>query len=321
MKGTQVNVLENVNTLAKLFNESAKRTAIFLNYKAADDPALTKNTILKPLCPKRWTVRSKSLNIVLFHIENSLSVLDSLKSKESVANGLSAFFEKTSSLFCLEVSVIVFDITEELARNLQTSDISITSALRQTEIVMGRLTDLRTEENFTELWEKVKKHGEDLDLQPVSLPRDRKPPKRLEHNINALSPVQYSSPEQFSRQNIKVEIESHFKHPGVATYKAIENVIVKSLNGEVENIRYQVLQICEHFMGVFNVESFTRQLAILTALTAGDVLDSIKREQPQTRRLFSEVCTCLKLLLVLPATLAMAERTFSALRHLKTWLR
>ncbi|KAJ8877730.1 hypothetical protein PR048_022185 [Dryococelus australis] len=158
---SSTNVLENVHTLAKFFNESAKRTSIFLNYKADDDPALAKNTTLKPQCPT------------------------SLKSKESLANGLSAFFEKTSSLFYLKVSVIVFGFTVELARNLQTSDISITLALRHTEIVMRHLTDLKTEEKFTELWEKVKKRGEDIDLQPVSLPRVRKPPKLLEHNINA----------------------------------------------------------------------------------------------------------------------------------------
>ncbi|KAJ8887660.1 hypothetical protein PR048_013878 [Dryococelus australis] len=112
------NVLENVHTFVKFFNESA-RTALVLNYKADDDPALAKHTILKPLCPTRWTVRSKSLNVVNSQYETILSVLDSLKSKESVTNGLSAFFEKTSSLFYLTVSVIVFGITEELAGNLQ----------------------------------------------------------------------------------------------------------------------------------------------------------------------------------------------------------
>ncbi|KAJ8868439.1 hypothetical protein PR048_029955 [Dryococelus australis] len=233
-----LNVLENVHTLAKCFNESDKRTTSFLNYKAVDDTALAKNTTLKPLCHTRWIVRSKSLNVVNSQYETILSALDSLKYKESVANGLSAFFEKTSSSFYLKVSVIVFGITEELARNMQTSDISIKSTLRQMEIVMGSLTDLRTGEKFTELWEK-------------------------------------------------------------------------SSNGEVENIRDQVLQICEHLKGDLNVEKSTRQLAMLTELTAGrkinsfhGVLDSIRREQSQTRRLFSEVCTCLGLLLILPATSA-----------------
>ncbi|KAJ8880922.1 hypothetical protein PR048_017395 [Dryococelus australis] len=100
------NVLENVHTLVNFFNESAKITVIFLNYKADDDSALAKNTSLKPLCLTRWTVRSKSLNVVNSQYETTLSVLDSLKSKESVANGLSAFFEKTSSLFYLEVPVV-----------------------------------------------------------------------------------------------------------------------------------------------------------------------------------------------------------------------
>ncbi|KAJ8871368.1 hypothetical protein PR048_027685, partial [Dryococelus australis] len=249
------NVLKNVHSHANFFNESGKRTAIFLNYNTDDDPALAKNTTLKPQCPTRWTVRSKSLNIVNSQYETILSVLDGLISKEFVANGLSAFFEKTSSLFYLDVSVIVFGITELLARNLQTSDISITSALRQTEIVMGRLTDLRTEEKFTELWEK-----------PVSLPCVRKPPKRLEHNINAPPPVQYSSPEQFLRQkyfavidSITGEIETRFQHPGVVIYKAIENVLVKLSNGEVENIRDQLLQNCEHFKGHLNVERFHKK--------------------------------------------------------------
>ncbi|KAJ8897190.1 hypothetical protein PR048_002536 [Dryococelus australis] len=184
---SSTNVLENVHTLVKYFNESAKRTAIFLNYKTDDGPTLAK---------KYYTV-TYSLNIVNSQYETILSVLESLKSKESVANGLSALFEKTSII-----------------------------------------------------------------------------------------------------------------------------------EWEVENIRDQVLQICEHFERDLNVEMFRRQLAMLTELTAGrkinsvhDVLDSIRREQPQTRRLFSEVCTCLTLLLILPATSATAERTFSALRRLKTWLR
>ncbi|KAJ8894614.1 hypothetical protein PR048_007278 [Dryococelus australis] len=156
---------------------------------------------------------------------------------------------------------------------------------------MGRITDIRTEDKFTELWEKVKKRGEDLDLQSGSLPRVRIPSK---HNIQAPS----SSSDKII-DGIKCEIESRYQHPGVAIYKAIENVLVKSSNGEVENIT-----------GDLNVERFTKQFA------------EPRREHPQIRRLFSEVCTCLKLLLVSPATSATAERTFSAaLKYLKTWLR
>ncbi|KAJ8884975.1 hypothetical protein PR048_011171 [Dryococelus australis] len=127
------------NNLAAIIEDVLLRLDISIkDCRADDDSALAKNATLKPLCPTRWTVRSKSLDIVNSQYETIPSVFDSLKSKESAANGLSAFLEKAS---------------KKLARNLQTSDIIITPALRQTEIVMGRLTDLRTKEKFTELLE------------------------------------------------------------------------------------------------------------------------------------------------------------------------
>ncbi|KAJ8886860.1 hypothetical protein PR048_013072, partial [Dryococelus australis] len=114
-----LNVLENVKT----FN-LPQQLRFFIYYKV--------NKI------HLW---QKILNCNLCALQDGL-----LKTEASVANGLSAFFEKTSSLFNFEVSVIIFGITEELARNLQTSDISITSFLRQTEIDIGHLTGLMTQE-------------------------------------------------------------------------------------------------------------------------------------------------------------------------------
>lgn len=42
---------------------------------------------------------------------------------------------------------------------------------------------------------------------------------------------------------------------------------------------------------------------------------------PQVKLLFNQVGTLLRLLLVVPATSCEAERSFSGLRRLKTWLR
>ena len=42
---------------------------------------------------------------------------------------------------------------------------------------------------------------------------------------------------------------------------------------------------------------------------------------PATRCLFSEIVTLVRLILVMPATNATSERTFSALRRVKTYLR
>jgi hypothetical protein len=52
-----------------------------------------------------------------------------------------------------------------------------------------------------------------------------------------------------------------------------------------------------------------------------DAVDIMKSVQPEVRELFSEVCTLMRLLLVLPSSSCEAERSFSALRRLKTYLR
>lgn len=55
-----------------------------------------------------------------------LCVLESVKTEEgTVASGLLAYFEKTSSLFYLHLSVLVLSISEELAKKLQMADVSI----------------------------------------------------------------------------------------------------------------------------------------------------------------------------------------------------
>ena len=43
--------------------------------------------------------------------------------------------------------------------------------------------------------------------------------------------------------------------------------------------------------------------------------------QPQQKELLNEVCKLARLILVMPATNASSERSFSSMRHLKTYLR
>ena len=58
-----------------------------------------------------------------------------------------------------------------------------------------------------------------------------------------------------------------------------------------------------------------------TYQTSLDVASIIREMVPEVRGLFSQVEALVRLLLVVPASSAEAERSFSALRRLKTWLR
>ena len=55
--------------------------------------------------------------------------------------------------------------------------------------------------------------------------------------------------------------------------------------------------------------------------TIFDVRTYLQQMTPAERRLLSQVVLLMKLILVMPATNATSERSFSALRRIKTYLR
>ena len=55
--------------------------------------------------------------------------------------------------------------------------------------------------------------------------------------------------------------------------------------------------------------------------TVTDAVDSLKAMLPEVRALFTQVEVLVRLLLVVPCSSAEAERSCSALRRLKAWLR
>jgi hypothetical protein len=66
------------------------------------------------------------------------------------------------------------------------------------------------------------------------------------------------------------------------------------------------------------LENVSQQFAFDTIDEAADVMRS---QVPEVRKLFSQVEVLLRILLVIPVTSCEAERSFSSLRRLKTWLR
>jgi regulator of extracellular matrix RemA (YlzA/DUF370 family) len=52
-----------------------------------------------------------------------------------------------------------------------------------------------------------------------------------------------------------------------------------------------------------------------------EAAEVMRNAEPAVRQLFGQIETLLRLLIVVPATSCEAERSFSALRRLKTWLR
>ena len=110
----------------------------------------------------------------------------------------------------------------------------------------------------------------------------------------------------------------------------VEDIILSSANNATKTDTDHdgcITTICNHFGSdldrrklCLNLEMLNELMDSKVAERLSDVTDQITRLGP-ARRLYSEVSNLIVLLLVIPASSATAERSFSCLRRLKTYLR
>jgi hypothetical protein len=120
------------------------------------------------------------------------------------------------------------------------------------------------------------------------------------------------------------ELKQRFDQPGMKVSAQRERLIIdaasKSLTADDMDVPVLPANIDRRRLGV--------QLSMLHDLCTDNPVEAVhdvaaimKMLQPETRRVFTEVEQLISLCLSLPVSVAGSERSFSALRRLKTWLR
>ena len=111
-----------------------------------------------------------------------------------------------------------------------------------------------------------------------------------------------------------VQIEERFEQEGLKMIKNLEQVL---LTGEVHDVVRNYPEL--------HPERLQTQLALFrdrfAYKTSSEVVSLLKGVCPEIRALFSQIEALVRLLIVVPVSSAEAERGFSGLRRLKTWLR
>ena len=173
--------------------------------------------------------------------------------------------------------------------------------------------------------------GGDLEVEEPSLPRRRKTPKRYEVGMQ-----ESNFPEDVEdryRQNfyealelITSAINSRFDQPDYKVYCKLEETLVKASKRESfeENLEF----ICNFYKGDLNQEQLRMQLNVMasnipekSAHNLNSILQYLRELTAVQKCLLCEVCTLVQLILVMMATNAVSERSFSSLRRVKTYLR
>ena len=123
-------------------------------------------------------------------------------------------------------------------------------------------------------------------------------------------------------------ISQRFNQPGFKTYKILQDLLLKAAgNGSYND---ELKAVIEFYQDDFNEASLKAQLELFRTgykeAKKGlpdpcEVIEYMKTLSPAMQTGLSEVVKLLTLILVMPATNAVSERSASALRRVKTYLR
>lgn len=310
-----------VRELGALSARSGKFKQIFYEKK------LSKN--IKPLCPTRFLCRRPAISAALDEQEAVIASLEELM-KEAPAEqsakigGILRSMESGNTRLLLEIALRVFAVLEDLNTYLQGRSSTVQGMFQVVESAKRELRHLRTEEVFDELFERVAKAAEDGKVHPVEPPRFRRRPARYEKGSTTDVPVETRV--HFRRVFFSIVdaalsgIERRFNpdSEGIVTYKALESVLLNTPSeADMEAMRrYKDIDFKKVMSRVRLLHEEHSELSSVDDLAA-----VMRNMHVSTRLYFKEVESVLRIILVMPVSSCEAERSFSALRRLKTWLR
>ena len=293
---------------------------------------------LRTLCPTRWTVCASSLLSILSNYESLLELWKTAVKKTTDTDmkiriqGVNANMQSNKFLFALHLSELIFRHTDKLSQTLQQPKLSNVEGREIAVLVVATLRNLRSDESFDIFWEKLETSRISLGLQESDLPRKRKTPARYQVGIgDTYFPI--SVKDEYRRQYFEAIdlavscIEDRFNQEGFKMLCNVEQLILKACAGD--DITQLACIVCTFFKD-FNKNDLLVQLSMCHQLyksytTDPPSIETIKASllslSESQRSLIDEVCKLLQLLIVMPATNASSERSFSALRRVKSYLR
>ena len=167
---------------------------------------------------------------------------------------------------------------------------------------------------------------EQIGILHPTLPRKRRAPACFE--VGSGEGFHSETVEDhFRRQYFEVLIASitkRFDQLGYRMYKNLEDLLVTAANGK--EIEAYLKTVTAFYRDDFDSSLLSAQLQNLAThfdgntVTLRDCIAFLRGLSSAQRYFFSEVCMLAHLIIVMPATNAVSERSFSAMRRLKTYL-
>ncbi|XP_077554221.1 zinc finger MYM-type protein 1-like isoform X3 [Haemaphysalis longicornis] len=338
--------LSTVKDISNVILDSKKRKSAYANIVVSTGGEVdlengSRPNNLLPLCPTRWTVRVKSMQRFL---DNYARVQETLKelleTPGSVTDGSKAIFrgyytllQKFETLLGINISIAFFGPCEELARAFQSSTCRAAGAKEAAEALREAISQLRSDAAFEELWQHTSTTAARLCLKEPRVSRPAKPPRRYEATDRPVQPVTLDVKAALRKEyfaaadRIMNETQRRFEQPGMLQLVKLEGILASAAKGTQFTADGLKASLGVHAVD-FDLCRLSAQFLLLPTLlhdadstTSLGILKMLQSKPENIRELMDQVVRYVQLLLSIPASVASGERSFSALRRVKTYLR
>ena len=330
-----------VNDISKLIRNSPKRALVFSRMQRQLSPEAPG---LKPLCPTRWTVRTGAIHSVLENYEALVAAFDEMQScthddQGHRAAGVFCKLEEFRTYIGLKLSYLVFGATEEVSHLLQSKTTTVDEAVQQLDVAKRFLQRQRSDEAFRLFYDQVVSHSTPLTHPPM-LPRRRRLPARYGNCSGTDTTCHATAEDAYRKEYYEVidviigELDKRFEQRTLTIPRRTEKLLLSAANWTVEGDLPIDDDVLTFYKNDINGEQFRRQLRMvpdmmkcaeeakgLKVVTTIRTLADIITSSSIYIGMFSEVVKLLRIFMTVPVSTASAERSFSSLRRLKTYLR
>ena len=222
-------------------------------------------------------------------------------------------------------------MTDNLSKTLQKSTLSAANAQHIASLTVTTLSKMRTDAEFNAFLATVQSLCTTVGADQPCLPRKRKVPRRIDDgsgdSYSSETAEEHYRLQYFEAIDLAVEsIKDRFDQPGYAVYRNLEELLLKGANGKdySEHLRdvsamYHELDASQLEPQLSNLATYFKENSIEVSLE--ECLKYLRSLSPAAKSFYSEVCTLARLILVMPATNAVSERSFSVMRRIKSYLR
>ena len=314
--------IHEVAGIIRFFRDSNTRQCCLANFGA--------ESTLRPLCPTRWTCSEEALSSVTRNYDAIRAALDSIAEDRStrpeVSTLASGFHRRMGTfdfLFGLELSLHLLRMTTPVMRAFQGRSQTLAANLKLAQALRDAVQAQR--DQFDSFWLRAVETARKLGVGEPTLPRRSRPPRRLDDGAEPHQPAtpadRYRPLYLEATDRLCAALDERYSGTGdEQTLLAMERALLEADSAAIDQLalKYKTLdadRLRLHCQMLHDIAT-TRQMPLRTL---DDVVLAMR--SPELGQLLPEAVQLLRLHMTCPATTCTAERSFSQLRRLKSWLR